>query len=134
LKRYCLPVVAALALALGVTGGARAGHTAKNHGHKSHGHKSHSHKRAVARHGHGHSAGLSFASLPSIWLRALREFPHVSAPPHHAKPAHRNAAHKQTPKRHAPKRHAPKRHAPKPHVPKSKAKPEAQPRPPHHLR
>jgi hypothetical protein len=139
LKRYLLPVVTAVALALSVTGGALAGHTAKNHGHKSHGHKSHGHRRAAARHRHGHGASPSFASLPSIWLQALREFPHVSAPPRKAKPAHRHAAHKQTPKRHAPerhapKRHAPKRHAPKPHVPKPKAKPEAQPRPQHRLR
>ncbi|HEX6951866.1 MAG TPA: hypothetical protein VF124_03675 [Gaiellaceae bacterium] len=124
MKRYFLSVVAALALALGVTGGALAGHTAKNHGHKSHGDKSHSHRRAAARHGHGHSASPSFASLPSIWLQALREFPHVSAPRHKSKPAHR----------HATKRHAPKRHVPKPHAHKSKAKPDTQPRPQHPLR
>jgi hypothetical protein len=123
LKRYFLPGVAALAFALGVTGGALAGHTAKSHGHKGHSQKGHNHKRAAARNGH-HSATPSFASLPSIWLQALREFPRVSAPHHKAKPAHRHAAHK-----HAPKRHAPKRHAPKP-----KANPRTQPRPQHRLR
>jgi hypothetical protein len=108
LKRYFLPVVAALAFALGVTGGALAGHTAKSHGHN----------------GHNPRVAPSFASLPSLWLQALREFPRISAPHHTSKPAHRHAAHK-----HAPKRHASKS-KPKPRA----AKPETQPRPQHRLR
>jgi hypothetical protein len=109
LKRYLFPVAAALAFALGVTGGALAsGHLAKSHPAKR-----------PAPTGGGHVRGLipGFAPHPRMWLRAFRELPHTPKPLHQAK---HEPAHRQVPKRQSPKRHA------------HKSKP--QPRPHHHLR
>jgi hypothetical protein len=68
LKRYLLPVAAALAVALLAAGGALAkGHPAP---------------------GHGHSLIPRFAPHPRAWLQALTTFPRHSAPAHKAKPRH----------------------------------------------
>jgi hypothetical protein len=103
LKRYFLPVAAALLVALVAAGGALAkGHHAKGHPTK---------KRArVAAHTHAHSLIPSFAPLRRAWLQTLRGFPHNPTPTHKSKPQHR------APKPHpsAPKRHAAKRQ-PRPH-------------------
>jgi hypothetical protein len=111
LKRYLFPVAAALAFALGVTGGALAkGHPAKNH---------HAKRPAPATAGgHVHSLIPSFAPHPRAWLRALRELRDNSKPQHKAKP---KPSHRSAPKEHAPR-------------PKAKPKPKAQPLPKHPLR
>ncbi|HZC74986.1 MAG TPA: hypothetical protein VE220_03340, partial [Gaiellaceae bacterium] len=114
MKRYFLPLAAALAFALGLAGGALAGgHPAKSHPAKR--------PASAAARGHVHSLIPSFAPHPRAWLQALREFPHKQTPRHKAKPAHRPA-----PKRQAPKRQTPKRQTPKRQTPKRKA---AQPQP-----
>ena len=104
MKRYLFPVAAALAFALGVTGGALAeGHPAKSH---------HAKRQAPAvAGGHVHSLIPGFAPHPRMWLRALRELRHNQKPPRKAKP--------KSTHRHATKRHGTKPQAPKP-------KPEAQ--------
>jgi hypothetical protein len=124
LKRYFLPVVAALAFALGAAGAALA-----NSDHA----KSHHAKGAApaAAAGHGPSLIPRFPGAhPRAWLRALRHFSPKSA--HTAKPAHREATHKQ----HRQHKQAPKRQAAKRQATKAKAKPktEQQPRPTHPLR
>ncbi len=114
MKRYLFPVAAALAFALGLTGGALAeGHPAKSH---------HAKRQAPAvGGGHVHSLIPGFAPHPRMWLQALRELRHNQKPPHKAKP---KSKHRQATKRHGTKRQAPK---PKP-------KPHAQPHPQHRLR
>jgi hypothetical protein len=121
LKRYLFPVAAALAFALGVTGGALAeGHPAKSH---------HAKRQAPAvAGGHVHSLIPGFAPHPRMWLRALRELRHNQKPPRKAKP---RSKHRHATKRHGTKRHGTKRQAPKPNP---KPKPHAQPYPQHRLR
>ena len=116
MKRYLFPVAAALAFALGVTGGALAeGHPAKSH---------HAKRQAPAvAGGHVHSLIPGFAPHPRMWLRALRELRHNQKPPRKAKPKSKH--------RHATKRHGTKRQAPKPNP---KPKPPAQPHPQHRRR
>ena len=79
MKRYLFPVAAALAFALGVTGGALAeGHPAKSH---------HAKRQAPAvAGGHVHSLIPGFAPHPRMWLRALRELRHNQKSPRKAKP------------------------------------------------
>jgi hypothetical protein len=128
LKRYFLPVAAALSFALGVTGGALAdGHPAKSHGSKGHRAKAEVRAAAVAPH---HSLVPSFAAHPRAWLRVLRSLPGESAHPHkaHRHAAHRHAAHKHAAHKHATHKQAPTRRAPKPR-PKAKPKADRQPRP-----
>jgi hypothetical protein len=121
LKRYFLPVAAALSFALGVTGGALA----DAHPAKSHSPKGEAQAANVALH---HSLIPSFAAHPRAWLGALHALPHKQARVRQAKPAHRKA----TPRHeHAAHKQAPKRQAPKP---KAKPKVDRQPRPKHPLR
>jgi hypothetical protein len=110
------PVAAALALALGVTGGALAkGDPAKSH---------HAKRQAAAvAGGHVHSLIPGFAPHPRRWLRALRELRHDQKPPRNAKP---KSKHRQATKRHEAKRQVPK--------PTPKPKPPAQPHPQHRRR
>jgi hypothetical protein len=119
LKRYLFPVAAALAFALGVTGGALAeGHPAKSHPAKR--------PAPATAGGHVHSLIPSFAPHPRAWLRALRKLHRNSKPAHKAKS---KAAHRSAPKEQARK---PKPKAKPKSKPKSKPKP--QPRPQHPLR
>jgi hypothetical protein len=123
LKRYFLPVAAALSFALGVTGGALAdSHPAKSHGPNG--------RAQAATVGLPHSLVPSFAAHPRAWLRALHALPHKQTHTHKAKPAHRKATHKHEHAAHPP---AAKRQASKP-KPKAKPKVDRQPRPKHALR
>ena len=126
MKRYLFPVAAALAFALGVTGGALAkGHPTKSH---------HAKRQApAAAGGHVHSLIPGFAPHPRLWLRALRELGHHQKAPH--KPKHRST-HRHATTRHAMKRHVTKRHGTKSQAtkPKLKPKPHAQPHPQRRLR
>jgi hypothetical protein len=125
LKRYFLPVAAALSFAFGVTGAALAdGHPAKSHSPRAHGPKGVVEAATVPAY---HSLVPSFAAHPGAWLQVLGSLPGHPAHPHKAKPAHRGAAHK-----HAAHKHAPKRQATKPRPKKAKA--DRQPRPKHPLR
>lgn len=121
MKRYLFPVAAALAFALGVTGGALAkGHPAKSH---------HAKRPAPAvAGGHVHSLIPGFAPHPRMWLRALRELRHNQKPPHKAKP---KSKHGHAAKRHATTRHGTRRQAPRS---KPRPKPHTQPHPQHRLR
>jgi hypothetical protein len=120
LKRYFLPLAAALAFALGVVGGALA---------SSHPAKDHPVKRAARATDRGHAQGLvpRFEAHPRLWLWAFHALERHTTPPHRAKakPSHRQASKHQAPKRQAPKQRAPKHQAAKP-----KPKPQPQPQPP----
>jgi hypothetical protein len=107
LKRYFLPVAAAVAFALGLAGAAMA------NGHST---KSHHAKRPAAQAGLAHSLIPKFAPHPGAWLRVLRNVrPHTS-------PSHQSKAEPKAKPKPAPKL-AHKSQAPK-----------QQPRPKHHLR
>jgi hypothetical protein len=127
LKRYLFPVAAALAFALGVTGGALAeGHPTKSH---------HAGRQAPAvAGGHVHSLVPGFAPHPRLWLQALRKLRHNQKPQHEAKPRskHRHAAKRHETKRHETNRHGLKRRETKRQAPKPKS--HAQPHPQHRLR
>jgi hypothetical protein len=126
LKRYFLPIAAALSFAFGVTGGALAdGHPAKSHSPKSHP-KAQVKTAIVVPH---HSLVPTFAAHPRAWLRVLGSLPGRRTHPHRTKPAHRHAARKHAAHKHAVHKQAPKRQAPKP-----KPKVDRQPRPKHPLR
>jgi hypothetical protein len=90
LKKYCLSVAAALAVALVAAGVALA---------KGHPAKSHRPSRPAS-----HSLIPNFAPRPGAWLQALSRFPRNPKPPH--KPPHKKPkpAAKPAPKRQAPKR------------------------------
>jgi hypothetical protein len=116
LKRYLFPVAAALAFALGVTGGALAkGHPAKSHRPKA--------SVPVTAGGHAHSLIPSFAPHPRAWLQAFTKLSHHSRSTPKTNPPHKGTPHhKGKPK-----------HAPRPaHRPALKPKP--QPRPQHQLK
>jgi hypothetical protein len=119
LKRYLFPVAAALAFALGVTGGALAeSHPARSH---------HAGRQAPAAvGGQFHSLIPGFAPRPRMWLQALRELRQNQKPRHEAKP--------RSKRRHATKRHGTKQHGTKHQAPKPKPKSHAQPHPHHRLR
>jgi hypothetical protein len=128
LKRYLLPVAAALAFALGVASAALANsHPTKSHPAKAAG-------RATER-GHAHGLVPHVQAHPGKWLGAFRALERHIAPAHRAKPgpSHRHAAKHQPRKRQAPKHRAPKhvagRQGPKRHASKPKPKPKPQPQP-----
>ncbi|HKN63067.1 MAG TPA: hypothetical protein VJV76_01930 [Gaiellaceae bacterium] len=135
MKRYFLPIAAALSFALGVTGGAMAdGQPAKSHALKAHSPEAHGPRaqvEAVIAPAH-HSLVPSFAAHPRAWLRVLRSLPVKPAHPHEAKPAHRAAEHTHAAHKHAARQHAPQRRADKPRATKARAV--RQPRPKHPLR
>jgi hypothetical protein len=105
LKRYFVPVAAAVAFALGLAGAAMAnGHSAKSH---------HA-KRPAAQAGLAHSLIPKFAPHPGAWLRALRNVRPNSAPSHKAKPKaepRRKPSPKPPRKSRAPKRQPQPHHA-----------------------